>query len=312
MDTERFRLSPKSALRPRIRGIVGARSLTVLAVGLTLVTGATLYAPLELQIAQLGAILCLVAAMLVADLEFHAERIWRSETLLARVRVPLALATDHPLFHEYEKLTSGLLAIAEQRNPVFRELATYRIGSMCDEVSELAEGRAEFRCTETWRSVYQQVLGGLKVKAYYSVAWVRSIDYWNDPPGRQGMQLNFELAERGYRIERVVILPDTVWPCDDELPGPEIRRWLDQQHQRGLVLSLVREHELAGETDLLRDFGIYGDQAVGVQEVDEQSRTVCYRLDFSPLARKKAHDRWERLKLYAKPYRELVDKSWID
>jgi hypothetical protein len=285
------------------------RSLIVLGVGLALVTAATCYAPLKLQIALLGVLLCLVAALLTASLELHAERICRSEALWERVRVAVALAADHPLLREYEKFTHGLLAIAGQRNTTFRELAAFRIGSICNEVTELAEGRAEFRCTETWRSVYQQILSSLKVKAYYSVAWVRSVDYWNDPPGRQGMQWNFELTEQGYRIERVVILPDALWPFDETLPVPEIRRWLDQQHQHGLVLSLVHEHELSSEPDILCDFGIYGDQAVGFQELDEHSRTVRYRLDFSPLARKQAHDRWERLKLYAKPYGGLVDRS---
>ena len=37
--------------------------------------------------------------------------------------------------------------------------------------------------------------------------------------------------------------------------------------------ELVRDHELASETDLLCDFGIYGDQAVGFQDLDEQSVT---------------------------------------
>ena len=70
---------------------------------------------------------------------------------------------------------------------------------------------------------------------------------------------------------------------------------------------MVREHELADEPELLCDFGIYGDQAVGFQELDEQSRTIRYVLDFTPQSRKRAHDRWERLALYAKPYSALLD-----
>ena len=34
--------------------------------------------------------------------------------------------------------------------------------------------------------------------------------------------------------------------------------------------------------DLLADFGIYGDRAVGTQELDEQSRTVRFTLSFDP------------------------------
>lgn len=290
-------------------GVGDIRFLTVFLGGLAITTLVTLYAPLTLQIATLGAVLSLVAALLVLSLGLHLELLRRSDAILAQLRVPVVLAADHDLFHEYETFTRGLLEIAQQRNPVFRELARFRISSICDEMSQLALGRTEFRSTETWRSVYQEILEGLKVKTYYSVAWVRSIEYWDDPPGRQGMHLNFDLAQRGYRIERVVILPDSLWPFDQQLPAREIRHWLDQQHRHGLVVSLVREHELAGETDLLCDFGLYGDQAVGFQELDEQSRTVRYRLDFAPLARKKAYDRWERLALYAKPYRDLVDRG---
>ena len=308
MDADRLEDAARSPFGRRTTRIAQARFLTVLIGGLAVVTLGALYAPVTFQIAALGALLSFLAALLVANLDCHDERLRWSDALLAQVRVPMALAADHHLFHEYEKFNNGLLEIARQRNPVFGELAKFRVSSICDEISELASGRAEFRSTETWRSAYQEILEGLTVKSYYSVAWVRSVEYWNDPPGRQGMQLNFDLAERGYRIERVVILPDSLWPYDDALPVPEIRHWLDQQHQHGLVLSLVREHELASETDTLSDFGVYGDQAVGFQELDEQSRTVRYRLDFSPLARKKAHDRWERLNLYAKPYQGLVDR----
>ena len=308
MNSHRIDATAQSPIGQRPRGIPQVRFLTVLMGGLAIVTLAALYAPVTLQIAALGALLSLQAALLVASFDLCGERLRRSDTLLAQVRVPVALAADHDLFHEYEKFTNGLLDIAGQRNSMFRELAKFRISSVCDEITELAAGKTEFRSTETWRSVYQQILEGLEVKAYYSVAWVRSVEYWSDSPGRQGMQLNFDLAERGYRIERVVILPDSLWPYDAELPVPEIRHWLDQQYQHGLVLALVREHELANETDILGDFGVYGDQAVGFQVLDEQSRTVLYRLDFSPLARKKAHDRWERLNLYAKPYQGLVDR----
>lgn len=311
METDRLEDAARSPFGQRTSGNAQTRFLTVLIGALAVVTLGALYAPLTLQIAALGALLSFLAAWLVAKVDCHDERSRWSDALLAQVRVLVVLAADHHLFQEYEKFTSGLLDIARQRNPVFRDLARFRVSSICDEIGELASGRAEFRSTETWRSAYQGVLEGLEVKTYYSVAWVRSIEYWNDPPGRQGMRLNFDLAERGYRIERVVILPDSLWPYEDDLPVSEICHWLDQQDHHGLVLALVREHELASETDLLCDFGIYGDQAVGFQDLDEQSHTVRYRIDFSSSARKKAHDRWERLKLYAKPYPGLVDRNGI-
>lgn len=312
MGSHRTQTDRKSSVEQRLSVFAQIRFLIVFIGGLAVMAITAFYAPLTLQMTAMGALLSLLAGLLVVSLDLHGERLRRFDEMLADVRVPVALAADHDLFDEYEALTSGLLTIAEQRNPVFRELARFRLSSLCDEISDLTAGRIEFRSTETWRSVYQLVLEGLNVKAYYSAAWVRSIGYWDDPPGRQSMQLNFDLIQRGYRIERVIILPDSLWPFDAQLPVPEIRCWLDEQHQHDLMLSLVREHELTGEKDLLCDFGIYGDQAVGFQELDDQSRTVRYWLDFGPLAQQKAHDRWERLELYAKPYRDIVDRRPLD
>ena len=61
----------------------------------------------------------------------------------------------------------------------------------------------------------------------------------------------------------------------------------------------MRESDLAREPDLLCDMGIYGNRGVGVQELDEQSRTLRFTLEFSPQAVRVAEDRWQRIGLYA-------------
>lgn len=71
--------------------------------------------------------------------------------------------------------------------------------------------------------------------------------------------------------------------------------------------ALVREHELAGEPDLLCDFGIYGQRAVGRQELDERAQTLQFVLHFDPQSRREAHQHWERLQLYAKNYDNFLD-----
>ena len=50
----------------------------------------------------------------------------------------------------------------------------------------------------------------------------------------------------------------------------------------GIWVMLVRESDIAGEPDLLADFGIYGERATGVQELDDQSRTLRFILYFDP------------------------------
>ena len=79
-------------------------------------------------------------------------------------------------------------------------------------LEELARGRVAFSGTETWRTVYERILRSQGLKTYHSVSWVKTRDYWQDAPGRQSMRLNFELAGRGLRIERIVILRGDLWP----------------------------------------------------------------------------------------------------
>jgi hypothetical protein len=57
------------------------------------------------------------------------------------------------------------------------------------------------------------------------------------------------------------------------------------------LLHLVRESELRCEPDLLIDFGIYGNQATGIQELDLDGRTQRFILDFDARSVELAHDR---------------------
>ena len=141
-----------------------------------------------------------------------------------------------------------------------------------------------------------------------SVAWVKTDDYWQDQPGRHSMDLNFSLVGRGYRIERILIIRDDLWPDLQLLPLPELQPWIAEQHERGIVVSAVRESQLESEPDLIRDFGIYGDQAVGEQQLDERCRTQRFSLRFDRQARQVALERWHRLSLYAIPYADLLDR----
>jgi hypothetical protein len=123
------------------------------------------------------------------------------------------------------------------------------------------------------------------------------------------MRLNFDLVRRGLRIERIVILRDHLWPTGDRMPSPEIRPWIQEQHDHGIWLLLVRESEIAGEPDLLADFGIYGERATGVQELDDQSRTLRFILHFDPQNVRLARDRWTRLLLYTTSFSDLLDQT---
>jgi hypothetical protein len=281
-----------------------------LAGSLTMALVAT-FAPVPAQVAVLGACVSILAGLFVAYAEQEEARERRRADMLERLRIPLALAPQHELFDQYCVIAEALAGLARQQDQVLRQFALIKLASIAGQVQSLAQGTVVFTSTETWRTVYEQLLeSGLSL--YQSVAWVKTKDYWQDRPGSQSMGLNFELVQRGLRIERMLILRDHLWPAGERLPAPEIRPWIQQQHDRGIWVMLVRESEVAGEPDLLADFGIYGDRAVGVQELDDQSRTLRFILYFDPQNVRLARDRWARLLLYTTSFADLLDQTSPD
>ena len=234
------------------------------------------FAPPEAQLAVLGSGISMLTGLLLARMERDEAREKRRDELLERLGVPLALAPEHDLFEQYTALSDALAAVARSTDPVPRDVASLKLASIVEEVLELARGQVIFTGTETWRAVYERVLDRPGVNHYRSAAWVRTSAYWQDAPGRQSMQLNRELAGRGVRIERVLILPPGLWPEGRAAPAAAIRGWIDEQRSSGIAISLIREGDLAAEPDLVCDFGIYGDVAVGAHELDGGSRTVRF------------------------------------
>jgi hypothetical protein len=122
------------------------------------------------------------------------------------------------------------------------------------------------------------------------------------------MRLNYEMIQRGLKIERTIILREDLWPRGRMLPSDEILPWIVEQHDHGIWVTLVRESEIDAEPDLLCDFGIYDDRATGIQELDDRSRTLRFILHFDAPSVRLARDRWTRLSLYAVSYAGLVDQ----
>jgi hypothetical protein len=268
------------------------------------------FAPEPAQIAVLGSTVSILAGLFVAYVEQEDAREKSRAELLGTLRVPLELVTEADLFERYVAFGISLVALARRRDePVLHKFSLVKLDSINEQVRRLAEGRILFSATETWRTVYEQLLQSPGLGIYRSVAWVKARDYWQDAPGRQSMRLNVALAQKGLRIERIIILRDSLWPEGSRLPLPAIRPWIQHQHESGIVVSLVREGDIAGESDLAADFGLYGDRAVGIQEVDEEARTVSFVLEFDEASIRLARAWWDRLLLYASPYADLIDRS---
>jgi hypothetical protein len=88
------------------------------------------------------------------------------------------------------------------------------------------------------------------------------------------MQVNYQMQGHGLQIERIVIVADGLWPNGEQVPIEPIATWLDEQVRHEIDVRLVRASRL--EDDLLADFGLYGNRAVGQQQVDDQGRTVRF------------------------------------
>ncbi|MBI3823648.1 MAG: hypothetical protein HY289_13345 [Planctomycetes bacterium] len=252
-------------------------------------------------------VVCGSAVILFATVLYRLQVIERRILAAFEMLYVTFTLPDRGLLSVYRRMARAIMDIGAQSDPLASELASLRLTTIAEEMEQLGKGSVVFSGTETWRAAYQKLLPTLKVKSYLSVAWVRTSDYWDDTPGRQSMQLNFDLADRGFRIERVHILPAHLWPLDDRLPVPAILAWLQEQHVRNILVSVVREQDLAKEPDLLCDFAIYGDRATGKQELDEQSRTQRFVLSFAQESHRQAMARWERLGLYTISLADLTD-----
>lgn len=266
------------------------------------------FAPLAAQLAILGALISTLGGLFLAYLEQEEDRERRRTEQLERLSVPLTLAPEHELYDQYVAFSRALVDLAAQSDPILREIAVLKLSSVNGQIESLADGTVVFAGTEAWRTVYEKLLGSNDIRDYRSVALVRTKDYWQDPPGRQSMQVNFDAAYRGLLVERIIILRNELWPKGAHLPVPEILPWIEDQHNHGLWVCLVRESELTHEADLLTDIGIYGDRALGTQELDERCRTLRFVLQFDPQAVRLAKDRWKRLLVYTTSFQRLLDR----
>jgi hypothetical protein len=266
------------------------------------------FAPPVAQLAVLGAFISILGGLFLSYLgqEEHRER--KRAEVIESLSVPLSLAADEDLFRLYQEISRSLIALARRPDPVLRRIALAKIASVAEQIGGLASGKVVFALTEAWRTVYEELLSSPDIWKYRSVAWVRTPRYWQDEPGKRSMRANFEAAHRGVQVERIIILRDELWPHEQPLPTAAILPWIEEQHNHGLWILLGRESDLSREADLLVDMGIYGDRAVGIQELDESGRTLRFTLDLDPEALKAADARWQRLLLFVRSFRSMLDQ----
>jgi hypothetical protein len=207
---------------------------------------------------------------------------------------------------DISKQMRRLLQCQSLSSPVFRKQVLRRLRDVAQRLERLAEGRLVFESTETWRTVYEEVLKGCQTRRYLSVALIRSDDYWRDAPGQSSLDLNFELIAHSFHVHRIFIIDEFFWPPAARTPSTELFHWIQGQRLRGVDVSLVRLSELEAEPALVGDFGLYGTDAVGWQQTDFEGRTVRYEISFDPMTVAEAQERWHQLLLFAKSFDEII------
>lgn len=222
----------------------------------------------------------------------------------------LDLSADKEISAMHLSIAEALTQIANQGDPIFRRLALQRLQAIGEQCSLIGKATIEFPSTESWRVVYEELLRSPGLHLYRSVSYIESAHYWQDGPGQQSTKLNLELQDqRIVSIERTAIIADHLWPEDSLFPVEPLHSWLDEQHRHGIWIRVVRESELGSDSDLLSDFGIYGNRAVGMQLADPSGRTIRFVLSFDFDKLRQAEAQWSRLAVYAISYRELLDQK---
>lgn len=279
--------------------------LAVLCASAVIVGLTALFLPLAWSVAVVGFLVSTLLCLAV----INYLRTTNPSDEASLLEAPFTLAGDSELFIRYQQIAESLVKISRQTDPIFRGIALEQLDDLTRKANTIAAGTFVFEGTETWRIVYDRLLRSPGLHLYRSVAWVKNQHYWQDEPGRKSMAVNFELHEsERLNIERIAIIADELWPAGEVWPAELVRQWLHQQHARGIWIKFVRQSVLEQEPELLADIGIYGSRALGIQELDEQCRTVRFTLIFEFGKVAEAEDRWNRLAVYAESFASYLDR----
>lgn len=254
---------------------------------------------LDVQVALIGSVLSCIAGLLVEAQSQQYEQQLRHFEVLDAVGIPSVIAQRTDLYREFLGLRKAFSGLVRFEIPLLEQIAALKLASMNQEILALSLGRVEFTKTETWLLVYEEFLLSRGLDLYRSVAWVRSEEYWQDTPGRQSIETNYEAISRGLKIQRIFILPESLLTATERLPIATVRAWMTEQSTKGIQVRWVRQESLENEQSMVGDFGIYGSVAVGEQEIDEQCRTMRFTLSFEQREVELDNQRWAKLALFS-------------
>jgi len=287
-----------------------SRTVYALVVGLLALAGTGWWlASFNVQLFAIIGLQILLLAVVLRILSKVCEEGPKTLNLGETLETLLKLSSNRQIADVHRSIANSLQRIASKADPIYHKLALQQLSSVTEQCRRLADDSVEFPSTESWRVVYEELLRSPGLHNYRSAAHIESAHYWQEGPGQQSTLLNLELHDAGIiNIERIAIIADHLWRDDETFPVEPVHVWLDQQYRHGIWIRLVRESQLAGETDLVFDFGIYGTRAVGRQLADMTGRTIRFDLSFDFEKVKRAEETWKRLQVFSTSYSDLLDR----
>ena len=78
--------------------------------------------------------------------------------------------------------------MTDQSDSVLRQFVMLKLANLGDQLQVLADGTIVFSDAQAWQTIYDQFLRSPDITKHWSVAWVKSADYWQDEPGQQEVQ----------------------------------------------------------------------------------------------------------------------------
>jgi hypothetical protein len=162
---------------------------------------------------------------------------------------------------------------------------------------------------ESWYVAHDAVLGIPDLKEYRAVVRVRTAECVRDVALEESMRAIHAAVRRGVFVERIFVLPELLWPGERLLPTDDILPWIEEQHNNGGRVILLRECDLVTEFASFLDICAFDDWAVGTRELDERAQTVRVALDFTPSTIRATLDRMDRLSHVGIPFGELLDRA---
>lgn len=290
----KLKKSRKRGYRPGI-GYVRLTSfivgiITVLVVSVVF----SVYDDVGTRMLVLGILLALLISVVAHMAATVDRRIGKMEELSSR------LADNDDLRNFYESTVYPLEEAYSNSDSCFRDFMEQQLREHLRPLhSYWREWKLKYE-GEMWRSAYRQVLDQSDVREYKSIAWVKSKEYWQDPPGQESFRYNHELAKNKEKsVERIFLIRDSVWDSSD------VKKMIREDRDAGIHVRVAREERVPIE--LRHDLGIYGNRAVGYQYTDDQSQTDHFDLIFNPDEIQIARTHYEGLERWSLTEQELEE-----